>query len=116
MRMVKYFQVHDERNLIVYIDLLYSMAENFDSESESDRTILFEKMRDIRHLADQIDELFESIGEKAPSNLNKKEIQEIESIKKNILNSKKQIENRHEEIDQKMKVHKSSNIFTVKTF
>ena len=102
--MVKYFQVHDERNLIVYIDLLYSMAENFDSESESDRTILFEKMRDIRHLADQIDQLFESIGEKAPSNLNKKEIQEIESIKKNIINSKKQIENRHEEIDQKMKV------------
>ena len=80
------------------------MAENFDSESEGDRTILFEKMRDIRNLADQIDHLFESIGEKAPSNLNKKEIQEIESIKNNIINSKKQIENRHEEIDQKMKV------------
>ena len=83
------------------------MAENFDSESESDRTILFEKMRDIRNLADQIDHLFESIGEKAPSNLNKKEIQEIESIKKNIITSKKEIENRHEEIDQKMKVIKA---------
>ena len=82
------------------------MAENFDSDSEGDRTILFEKMRDIRNLADQIDHLFESIGEKAPSNLNKKEIQEIESIKKNIINSKKQIENRHEEIDHKMKVIK----------
>ena len=82
------------------------MAENFDTdpESEENQTKIFEKMKEIKGLTDLIDKLFESFGEKAPSNLTKEEVAETEKIRSKIFKSKRTIEKHHKETDQKMKV------------
>ena len=51
-------EVVDERDLIIYIDLLYSMAENFESDIDTEKTkLLFEKMEEIQKMENQFNKL-----------------------------------------------------------
>lgn len=114
-------EVIDERDLIIYIDLLYSMSKNYDSvEQEIQTAELIKQMAHVKELEKQFNELGLLYDEAALTDMTPEQTKEIkeqtkvlkegqEKIENALAKSKKQIDGINKELGSVTETNKDMN-------